>query len=348
MDPLSAEAQHAAALRRANRTRDALEQARIRSVDAHVALRAAEANARANPSQQANDAVEIARYDASVADNAHREAQAEAVSAHAALSNTNFNARHAGVTHTNGILEQTTANQKPYSDVEELPSQNDSNREKDGSTQWKGKGKAEKSDAPSADRKHSLYSLYQQPIEAAKRILHIGDFNEQYPDQRLERSQSLRNFPSPNPLYKYPTKPRESPVVRGRFGGPHLRKVGKDKPTTTTDRPASVHVGGAQIDTTGGLGIANNDGTGDGNASSSQPTRTGDTQTSAAGGSGPDNQNGVGNGNGGGAGGGNGGGSGGGNGGGSEEPPKQDETGKKQGTLRKASSKLWGKLKRKK
>lgn len=342
MDSSSAEAQYTAAQRRSNRARVLLEAARTRSVDAHVALRAAETNARANPSQQADDAVEVARYDASVADDAHQEAQTEAVSAHAAaLSNANLHTRHAAVTHANEIPEQTAAKQESHSDVKRLPSQKDPNREENDPSRWKGKGRAEKSDDPSSDKKQSLSSvssLYQQPIEAVKRILHIGDFNEQYPQQKLERSESLpsrKPLPSPNPLHKARVEPPPSRVTRDIFGVPHLRKAEKDKPTTTTGRPMSCHLDGGQMDTTGGVSIPNNDGTGDDNTSNSQPTKDEDAHKTTGSGSGPVNQN-------------DGGGS---KDGGKEKPPKQDEedeTGKKQGTLRKASSKLWDKLKRKK
>lgn len=339
MEPDQAESQYTAALRRVNRANVALEEARARSVDAHVALRAAEANARATPGHEANAAVEIARYDASVADNAHRDAQTEAISAHAALSNANFNAQHVGSTQAIAALQPRTANQGLHSDVQKPPPQKQSSWEKDGSTRWKGKGKAEDSDSSSADRKHSLSSLYQQPMEAAKRIFHVGDFNERYPEQRLERSQSQRTLQSPNPLYKYRTPKPEPLVKRGPLPGQRRRaQPPKDRSATPTDRPASVHISSVQNGTTSGSGVADQDGTNDGNIRSSQHGKT------VASGSGDSTQQGTGTiqgtgnpdpaGNG--------------DAPPPPPPPAGGETGKRRGPLRRKVSDFLGKLKKKK
>lgn len=299
-------------MERVNLATAALEKARTESIDAHVALRSAQANAE-NTNPGSNDqALKDAQSAVSRADEAYQKRQSEMIQARIAQSKVESDARLAG-----SVAQQSNSQSDALQGKETWKGKGRAEESESSSTdqeeeKLKDKGTVERSESPSAEDKKT-----RNPWKIVERALRRGSSNEQKP----RRSQSEPTLHSPNPSHMAHV-PKPDPPVKGKLGW----RFGRTHASTTSG-PSGNNAGGAQISTASSSGMTNLDGAGHGNASSSQPVNTNNAENGTDDSQSPGNSQNV-------------------KSQGTQTLPA-GETGKKPGIARKMSSDLFSKLKKK-
>lgn len=324
MEPDQPQTLYTAAVKRVNLATTALEDARMASIDAHLALRSVQANADNKNTGSGDQALKDAQSAVSGADEAYQKCQSELIQAHIAQSKAESDARLAGTvaqqstSQSDAIQGKETWKGKGRAEESSSSSSSESSSSDQGEETLKDKGKVEKSMSPSAHGKKT-----RNPLKIVGRALRRGSSNEQHSPQQPGRSQSEPTLPSPNPLHKAHVPKPNPPIVRGWLPwGWDFAKDYKGKFATTTSGSAGDNPSGAQIGTTGGSTIANEDGAGDDKANSSQPVNTNNAENGTGNSQNPVNSQGT-------------------------QTLPAGETGKRPGFVRKMSSDLFSKMKKK-